>query len=252
MGDKEIIPTAINLSKSPGETPAQKDEVISAAIELIQLMTGTGVAIFNGLGNWMDNPARAAGNLIGTVGRLVQSAVAGNFTQEIIQDLKKLKESGDLLETRLSDDATDALTEVLEFIDSIKTRDAEKLKAVRMLFKKSIRISTPEADRLLAKEFLKISKKLEGIDFLTLKACYELRKEKSVYAGDASMWAGRVAEKMGHGIQSMVFAREESLVGACLWGKRTHADLSGIANKSDFRLTDLGLKFCKFLEEENP
>jgi hypothetical protein len=217
----------------------------SGATDAIQIIT----ALTKRSISYAADPIEAAKDIVGVTSHLLQSALRGTFLQDVIEDLDKLKNEGDLLEGRLADVAVDSITELLEFIDSTTTRDSERFRAVRAIFVQGMRISSSEQDRMLSREFLLLAKKLEGADFVVLRACYELHKTGEKTTSEISAWSSAVAEKCGYGIRSMVLARESNLVTAYLWGKRIHSDESGISESHRARLTDLGLKFCEFLEK---
>lgn len=188
-----------------------------------------------------------------TLIRLVQAGVRGKFLGEISSVMKEIKEKGRLIELKTSDIAQDATTELIDFIDSSKTSDEERFKAAKKLFFYGLLVDTDEYDRVHAKQFLKITKGLEGTDILILKGCYELAKQydptKGNYPTDADGWAKSVADKSGLKFKGLILSRENRLMESSLIGKRTHSDQSGISFSDKARLSDLGFGYCEFLEK---
>ena len=181
----------------------------------------------------------------------VQAAVKGRFLEEIEKGISSLREKGMLLDPKSSEVARDATTELLEFIDSTKVSDRERLNAVKKLYLFGSLNTVQEEDRYLAYTFLKIAKRLDGDDILILKACNKIRqdrKDQHSYPADVDGWARMVATHIGHNISNLVLSREENLLENKLIGRRNNTDDSGIVYAGKARLSDLGIRFCEFLE----
>lgn len=184
--------------------------------------------------------------------RCVQAAFKGSFWDETKQMVRELQEKGRLLKNQDSEKVLEMGAELTRVVDSRETPDKEILNAARDLFLYGIMGSTNDDERYLAKRFLEITRDLHNDDILIFRGCYALytkHKGSTNYPNDVDTWAKRVAEHIGHGIKYLVLNRENSLMAQNLIGSRTHADKSGIACADTGRLTDLGMRYCDFLEK---
>ena len=125
---------------------------------------------------------------------------------------------------------------------------------MKSLFFKSVNCNTNDDEKILAHQFIQISKKLSSGEILILKATYEIYlealriKDKEILQiSAASKWATIVSNKLGYGLISLIALQEENLVKLKLISDRTYGDKSGLLPTNKFRLTDLGYEFCLFI-----
>lgn len=221
------------------------DEATGTLEEIIQVTTGL---VLQGTDFIPDSFCKPVQNAVKAISGGVQAAVRGRLLSEIGKGIEDLKTRGKLIDPVASDYTKDSVTELVDFIESEKTSDTERFKAIKNIFLYGMLNTIEENEKYLSYTFLKIAKQLTGDDILILKACYDLSKEKRIL-NVAEIWAVEVAIKIGHGLRALIFSREEKLVECCLLGKRMHSDQSGVANSESARLTDLGSKFCNFLNK---
>src|SRR5260221_1936309 len=158
--DKE---ESIISSQSPGSL--SKNEAIQSLVSF-EVNWSDAVKIITGIALTIAQPREELiPDGIKTVSRLIQSAIRGRFLNEIRDGVQTLIERGDVLEDaegNLPQEVVDSMTELIDFIDSEKTNDAARLRAIQLLFLTSIKKSISEGDRLLAQELLILATKLRS------------------------------------------------------------------------------------------
>lgn len=139
--------------------------------------------------------------------------------------------------------------ELLREIETSPT-DSDRLDAMKAMF---LVVNSPDANdgtQILAYQLFQISKKLSSGDLLVLKAAYA---DKGNAKGHESArdWLVRTANFLGHGATALIEQHERVLVGYGLLSPRINPDQFGnglAVILENGRLTDLGVAFCRIIE----
>jgi len=132
--------------------------------------------------------------------------------------------------------------DLLKEIDSNPV-DAERLKAMKAMFLAANRIDTTDGHSILAYQLFGIAKSLSSGDLLLLRAARDVQGGPDT----ARNWLAKVANVLGHGLTALVEQHERVLVDKGLISPRFDQDLR--VNLQNGRLTDLGLAFCRNIDQ---
>lgn len=185
-------------------------------------------------------------------GRVAQAAIKGNAFKQVGIEIKELMEKGKIPEDFAEKKyGFQSLSELLNFIDS-EAPDADRLQAVKAMFYalNSVKVNGEE---ILRYQLFRLSMKLTASELLTLKVAKSLIDKIPLDKNmgttiSKDIWLREVAKQMGHGVTTLVEQDESKLIEYGLITGRYYNDKSGV-NVLNGRLTDLGLKFCEYLEE---
>jgi len=85
---------------------------------------------------------------------------------------------------------------------------------------------------------------------MVLSTAYNKRNDQEAIkrAQGASGWSKEIADGSQLKLAGMVEFYEQRLIEKCLLTARVYSDRSGIRIGENFRLTDLGVRLCEFLE----
>ena len=188
-------------------------------------------------------------------GRLFDAAIKWNLLSQLGEELEGYIKRGTIKENFIETKREQtSFLELLKFIEEEVTDD-DRFKAIKSIFFISISTQVSETDKILAYELLKICKQLNSGEIVVLKTVYDLVNGKGVngLAIDlnaeilaAEKWLDVVANQLGHRIPLLVEIYEQKLIDLKLLSERKYNDRSGV-NPKNFRLTDLGIKFCEFI-----
>jgi hypothetical protein len=184
-------------------------------------------------------------------GRIVQGILKGQVFKQFYREFKHLREAG-----RIPDDFAEkkygfqTWVELMTIIDE-ESPDADRLEALKAMFFAVNKVGTTDGERIAAYQLWHIAKRLTSGEVLLLKVVYEGR---GTYVGTLGanaqsyrFWAEHIAKSAGHNIVGLVSLHEKKLTELGLFSERNYPDGSGI-NPENARLTDLGLRFQKNLE----
>lgn len=107
-------------------------------------------------------------------------------------------------------------------------------------------------DEVLPHQFIKICKRLNSGEIIVLLTAYKLAKENNFEYSQhmsARQWLEIISKNSPLKYSALVELHEDNLVTMKLIYERTNSDRSGIQMSNQFRLTDLGIDFCKYVEE---
>lgn len=187
--------------------------------------------------------------LVKIAGTTLQGLFRGNYVEQLSYAWSILKEKGRIAADQFT---CETITEMADFLDSMKVADEERFKVAQKFFCQCCRIDKDDDERRLARQMLILVRELASEEIRILRACYELATHKTpdISFGDHFTWASSVAKKLGHNLSYLVMRYENHLVALGLFGELTHSDHSGVRHPDKYRLTDLALKFCAILDQE--
>lgn len=154
--------------------------------------------------------------------------------------------------------------ELLVEIDSNPV-DAERLKAMKAMFLAATRVNASDAQSILAYQLFQIAKRLDSGDLLLLKAVFDAYGAGDMGEGrDRTLreWATSMSRRLGHQLLSLILRHERVLVdqelihprpkviaGMDVFPPRSAQELDTVVYECHTgRLTDLGIEFCRNLE----
>jgi hypothetical protein len=191
--------------------------------------------------------------------RIVQGAFKGQMFQQVNRTIKELREKGKLAED-FTEQPMGAKTwvELFQIIDD-ETPDEVRLEAIMAMFVAVNGPNKKDQEKIIDYQLFQAAKRLNSGELFLLKTLYDFYKNSwqatPTYGATLIVeeWAELVAKKIGHGLSTLVVRDERNLVAEGL--------LSNYVSSSDalphqaqvrtenVRLTPLGIKFCKLIEE---
>lgn len=183
-------------------------------------------------------------------GRLIQALRSGKFVQQLHQELKELIEKGEVKKDYFeSDQGMTCLQEILTALEE-KNVDEQKFKALKALFITAAKEGISTRDDQAPILFMAIATQLSSNEIIVLAAIYSAnqRTGKSTGPNNYTEWLQKVSAETPMRLRGAVAHAEESLLKQKLISERQYQDKSGVVT-DNFRLTDLGLALCRFLQE---
>lgn len=216
------------------------------------------------LAKFMDQPltaiaetltsALAAGPKAWTLmtGHIVQGLLKGKLFQQVCQEIKDLREQGkipnDFADEKKYKYGFKSWVELLKVIDE-ETPDADRLDALKAMFYGVNETNATDVDRTVNYQIFQIAKKLSSGELLLMRAISEANRNSDFGSGDSlagvSHWAAMICKRMGHGLTALVLKDEPALEAEGLISARNNVVN---VNSANARLTDLGVRFCKAIE----
>ncbi len=190
-----------------------------------------------------------------SAGRIVQGAIKGKLLTQLGLELSEYRKKGRIKEDYFASHKNQVtLLELLEFIDT-EIPDEEIFNAVKSIFFASVSTDSNVQKEEVAYQLLLLCKKLNSMEILIIKTCYEvyLGKHIDINTGINSYgeWVNAISEKIGYELPELVSSSDDKLVNLGLLSSRSYSDKSGINPSKEFRLTKLGIKLCNFITEFN-
>lgn len=187
--------------------------------------------------------------LAGPAVRIVQGALKGSLFKQLAREIKELQEKGKLAEDFGEREyGFQSWVELLTTIDE-DTPDEKRLEAMKAMFYSANRVNATDAEEILGYQLFQIAKGLRSNELLVLKGAYDLsRKGTGPETSSFRDWAYAVSQQLGHGLTGLIEHADRALVENQLLGERFHPDRSGIQRSREWRLTDLGIRFCRNIE----
>lgn len=143
------------------------------------------------------------------------------------------------------------LHELFEFLDKdipddLRFNVLKKILLVAASEKKSTRTD------IIPQQFMRISKRLSAGELVVLFTAYKLAKKHNFNYQEkrygAREWLQIIADNSDLKYVSLVELNEKKLMDLRLITDRTYGDGSGVQYIRKFRLSDLGIEFCNYIE----
>jgi hypothetical protein len=220
-------------------------------VGLTRFMESPGVAIAEGITGLIRSEGLIAG--AGAIaGRLVQGCLQGRLYQQFGLEIEELRARGKIA----PDPATkpcgwESWRELLDAIDQDPI-DEEKFRALKAMFYDINRVTSNDRDCILSYQLMKLARTLNAGELLLLKAIDAINqnggRSSEAHWERWPTWAARVNQAYGSGPVSLIRLNEKRLVECELISSRNANDVTAVAAE-DNRLTDLGLRFCKNIQQ---
>lgn len=188
--------------------------------------------------------------IISSLGYLIKKMRVAKFGTALTAEWKSLKERGKIKSKyEQSDQALSCLQEMMDFLDN-DGPDETRYQVMRALY---LAISTEEkSDRFdpVPYQLMKICRKLSSEAVLLLHATYRIYAEGNYNREDASAvnWLLAVTSGSGLKYRHLIEKAENELMEAGILDKRHLSDGSAVLSIGTFRLTELGIGLCVFIE----
>jgi|SRR5579859_3674379 len=181
--------------------------------------------------------------------RVGVAALTGRALEQFANEIKGFREKG-----KIPDDWAEkpqgfqTWVELLRVIDE-ESPDEVRLEALKAMFFTVNRVNATDGQQVVAYQLFQIAKRLNSNELLVMKAVYALFLKESQFRNTHfSEWAQAVAGRLGHSVIGLIEVADKPLVDSQLLTGRYQSDLSAISS-GNCRLTDLGLEFCKNIEQ---
>lgn len=193
--------------------------------------------------------------LVLTGGNLITSIFQRRFKEQLAETMLSLVNSGGY-KNNASEDSKVMSTYVmlLKQIDE-NPDEIERLNAMKALFVASISKETPESDVVMLHELAQKARKLFSIDIIVLRTCYfgVYKNEDAKYHNItyANEWR-RIVTELNNGkgdFTILVTESEKNLISLGLIDEAQGISKENIHPGRRFRLSDLGISFCVYLEK---
>lgn len=176
--------------------------------------------------------------------RIAQGALKARMFQQVAREIRELRESGkireDFAEQKLG---YESWVELLIAIDE-DLPDEERLEALKAMFFGVNRINAQDAERILSYQLFQISKRLNSGELLTLQTVFRMKDFAVPPYFDDLKWEREVAKYMELGVASLVMYHSTRLTECHLLNAPKQSNINRIGD----RLTDLGERFCRNIE----
>ncbi|MFZ0911664.1 MAG: hypothetical protein WBQ76_02420 [Candidatus Korobacteraceae bacterium] len=190
-------------------------------------------------------------------GKIAQAALKGHLFEEFAREVQDFRKKGKIDEN-FGDTkyGYQSWVELLTIIDN-ECPDPDRLEALKAMFFSVNSVKSTDAQKILAYQLFQIAKELTSSQLLLMKACYELGKSGELANVDnidrahtgvgatREQWIQLVIKWLGHDVRALISRDDEILVRLRLLGEDSGFSVSSAKHG---RLTDLGLRFCKNIE----
>ncbi|MBO6740724.1 MAG: hypothetical protein JJ916_12805 [Phycisphaerales bacterium] len=194
--------------------------------------------------------SRTRSQHIGTVGRLAQSAILGEFWSQFQREWSQLREEG-----RIKDDYAESKSCREAFSRMASAVEQESLESDVMEFIKDIFLnaaSLNSEDGILT-HYIEIAKELSAGEVQVLQYCYSRCEDPSYTPPNGgigfSSWCQKVAESSGLRHEALVEKYADLLIAKKLLKKREHSDLSGFTEGKYCGMTPLGFSLTELASD---
>lgn len=249
MADKEK--NEIQISEAP-----------SSAVEIISDENETGlvlnkvISFFSGTIQEVHDVVfkQEIKNTINSVAKFISYRKGVGLMKRFAEAINDRVEKGEFSKEDCStENAKNYFETVTEYIEN-RTPNHIKYEAIQAIFMSAMK-NIDTAD-VLPKTYLNILFNLSDNALIILFTNYKLIKgDKMVWSrsGSIDAWASTIASSCSFaGIKEIVFNHENELVDNHLIAERTGSNGQVLGNANSFRMTDLGIKMCEFIESDDP
>lgn len=210
------------------------------------------IAIAELLTGVLANSGLLPSSYVLSAGRIVQATIKGKLLTQFGHEIEKYRSEGMIKQDYFATNKNQAtLLEFLQFLDS-EIPDDEVFKAMKSIFFCGVASDADKKQEEVAYQFLILCKKLNSMDVLILKTCFDIyqgRNLENVNTGITSFsdWVNTVSVKIGYDLPELIGAEDDKLVDLGLLSGRSFSDKSGIRVGNEFRLTKLSIKLCEYI-----
>ncbi|MFH0897258.1 MAG: hypothetical protein V1850_04340, partial [Candidatus Bathyarchaeota archaeon] len=127
--------------------------------------------------------------------------------------------------------------------------DEIRFKVIKKVFLVAATETVSDRNSLLPYQFLRLCRGMSSGEIIVLYTTYQILKSgKMPDVSGANQWLDAIARKSGLIHASLVKIHEDELIKKQLISGRLHGDRSGLVDKTNFRLTTLGLVLCEYID----
>lgn len=187
-------------------------------------------------------------DLIFSIGSIFQRLRGGDFLSILLDEWNSYKEKG-----RVKDDyqATEqhkaCLGELLEFLEK-DNPDEVRFSTIKQIFLVASEEKHSDRNDVMPLQYIRIARNLESAEIMILNASYQgYKTEQWKETKDDQYWHNYISEHTGLQPKEIIEIYVRKLEDKKLILPPKYADRSGIHVKPYFRLTELGLNFCDYV-----
>jgi actin-related protein len=185
-----------------------------------------------------------------SIGYLLQRVRGGNFLNQLMIELDKYKERGQIKEDYLkTEQSITCLQEMLDFLDK-DSPDQLRFDFLKKLFLSAASEEVSSRESYLPQQIIQICRKLKSGEILVLKAAREIAKDNKaeLKTNNTADWLHEIANKAGLKHAELVEIHEKSLMEKNLISPRLYNDGSVVSMGSTYRLTPLAMDMFEFIK----
>ena len=143
--------------------------------------------------------------------------------------------------------------ELLDFLDN-DSPDQVRFTALKRIFLTAATEQVSSRESVLPSQLMRICRTLSSGEILVLESAYRVLKvgkwnDRTI--SGASGWLGAVANESGLKYSALVTTYESELIQKHLLTGRVYEDGSGVHLLPSFRLTDLAVRLCDFIQNSD-
>ena len=185
-----------------------------------------------------------------TISHLAQRIRGAGFLRALQLTWEDLRKKAKISDAYIgSDQHLTCLQELLEALDR-EIVDEKRFNLMKRVFIVAATETKSQRSDILPQQLMRIARQLSSGEIIVLETAYRIGREgnfeKRMSAGE---WLKKIAEESGLQFHHLVELHEEQLLKKYLLTVRTHGDRSGVVALPHFRVSDLGVTLCKFIEQ---
>lgn len=197
--------------------------------------------------------ASTRAELVMSAGAIFQRLRAGTFLSTLHDEWNKYRDKGRIKDGyERSEQHKACLGELLAFLET-DAPDEVRFSTIKQIFLVAAEEKISERNDVMPLQYMKIARTLSTAEILILNACYTASKQDFWKDDPRSVeWHKHVCEATGLQPTQLVEIYVRTLEEKMLLIPPRHGDRSGIIVKPYFRLTELGYRFCEFINAYKP
>lgn len=249
VGDcRELVaPTVPGGVADPGRAVSRPEASTQLPIAPNDLLANTVDVLLQGLTGIAASERK---ELILSAGHILQRFRSLGFLGALRSEWSAMRERG-----RIRDDYAGTeqhLTCLQEILNALDTEavDERRFDFMKRVFLVAATETASDRNSILPQQLMHLCRQFNSGEVVVLSSVFEIFSsgEYDVNKRDAASWLSTVADRSGLEFTALVETHEMALMSKYLISGRHYADRSGI-NPRDFRLTDLGIRLCRFVQD---
>lgn len=193
--------------------------------------------------------------IILSVGHIIQRLRSVGLLDSLREEWNRFRFKGRIAEDyQFTEQHFNCLHELLDFLEK-DIPDEIRFTTLKKILLVAAQELNMDRNSLLPHQFMKLCKSMNSGEVLVLLTTYDIakRREYDVSARyGATRWLEYIADHSGLVFPELVESFETELIKKHLITDRTYGDRSGVNLGKNFRLTNLGVMFCDYVNKYEP
>ena len=185
----------------------------------------------------------------------VNGAIQGRLLKSFSESWKALVDNGKLKGTFIENPWTSK--QFAEIVKELNRDDIDEQRAEAMtnVFINSAMLDVDDIEAMRVVEILKKISNLNSLDIYILRQIDILRndtinnKHDILYDSSASSWKDLILKRTKLELIELIEVSEDKLINEKLLTGRIHNDRSGVNKDKNYRLTEFGIRLCRYMRE---